>query len=185
MAVTRSRSAKHRVLKPAGKRRRTATPISDTATAKPVPPIWLDLLPPDVVEKIATAVCGRRRRTRALHLAQTSPLQRRAVVSALSRTFSMSRCRLFSNIESCKFEMEWVSCFTHDVRNVIIPSKFARFHPKMRSHATLLLTGPNVEAVEMPDDHGLLRAVRGAASLKDLTVLAGERKKYNTATSAG
>lgn len=132
--------------------------------ADQAPIIWLDLLPQELAEKIAHTVSGGNRTVDALQLAQTSTLQRRAVVSALFGSFTLRGY----NSEN---ESAWISCFIPEVRKVAVGRLYAGLETRLRTQVSVLSSGPCLTSAKIPDDPVLLHAVGRATCLRELTVL--------------
>lgn len=116
--------------------------------------IWLDGLPEDIRENIAERVSSEREDQAALYLAQSSPIQRKAVLSVLR--YSMTHDTL-SKIDICdntQVFYDWVSLFGQDLQHVMLPSLSIDSSTFRR-----MFSAPQLRSVEIFDHPDHLEAV--------------------------
>lgn len=75
--------------------------------------------------------------------------------------------RYASREESFKHDIEWMDCFIQHVRKVSITARLTSVLCRLRSHVALLLSGPNLQSVEMPNEPELLGAIKSAPGLEE------------------
>eukprot|EP00177_Eucheuma_denticulatum_P007734 GFKZ01014068.1.p1 GENE.GFKZ01014068.1~~GFKZ01014068.1.p1 ORF type:complete len:467 (-),score=56.84 GFKZ01014068.1:624-2024(-) len=124
------------------------------------PRVWLDVLPPELRTGIATHVCNGKQSEHALNLAETSPNQCAAVLSALDDVVS------FENNHNAS---RWTKLFKSSVRQVTF-DKYAIF-PRPAEHNPLsLLSAPTLHRAEIPSSEPYLKAIANSPSLRLLRI---------------
>lgn len=122
---------------------------------EPARQIRLDLLPPDVLEKILLLYCGRSRTPAALNLAQTSPVQSVTVVSAFRNTFFYE-----ADADANRDAAGWLECFstTHSLHHLSVYRSHCRSLSRVISRRFLpLLSSPSLRPACIPDDRSMLQ----------------------------
>lgn len=127
--------------------------------------LWLDKMPAEICEKIASLVRDGKYTDEALHLARTSDVQRRAVVASVpsSATFELSNVDLND---------EWADMLDDHVREVIVHEDPDDPNQRKRKHSAMLrlLQAPAVTRTEIPGINAFVIALRQAKSLTSLMV---------------
>lgn len=122
--------------------------------------VWLDLLPPELRAGIATHVCNGKQSEHALNLAETSPNQRAAVLSALDDVVS------FDNNHNAS---RWTKLFQSSVRQVTF-DKYVIFPRPVEHHPLSLLAAPTLHRAEIPSSEPFLRAIANSPNLRLLRI---------------
>lgn len=129
-------------------------------------PIWLDKLPVDIREHIASfVVTGGKPNNDGLNLAYTSELQRRAVLSQLPDKQSFV-------VEIPELSDAWAELVADHYRDLSIIFLFPGNRFSASSHALYLpmLRSPRLEKLFIPGLMSFLDAIRDAEGLRELSV---------------
>lgn len=118
--------------------------------------LWLDLFPTDVCERIALHVSNSRPTTDALHLAETTPMQRSAVLSSLDHTLRINRAIGIDH------SARWAALFARDSPRTLV------CEPLVPTDFQDLLAFPQLRAVSIPFDQACLRTIAAASSIREL-----------------
>lgn len=127
--------------------------------------IWLDLLPAEIRVRIATLVSSRTQCEDALHLAETTPLQADAVVSALDYSVEIDH-----TIESDR----WTSIFRPAVRRVYFSPWIMSLDPSKPGPLSLLVR-PTLRCAIINSHSVVLSTIRFSKSLRRLRIYTDQR----------
>lgn len=130
------------------------------ASTSPLHNIWLDLLPPELRTRIAIHVSNGKQNEDALHLAESTPLQRSAVLSALQNKLTVSEPQHVSR---------WTAIFHSSIRHVCFV-KHVSFPSWCTPHPLSLLSAPTLHRAEISDSSHFLQAIAHSQSLRLLRI---------------
>lgn len=122
--------------------------------------VWLDLLPSELRTRIAIHVSNGKQNEDALHLAEASPVQRAAVLSALQNKLTVSNSQHASR---------WTAIFRSSIRHVCFV-KYVSFPPCCIPHPLTLLSAPTLHRAEINDSSQFLHAIAHSQSLRLLRI---------------
>lgn len=142
-------------------------------------PIWLDNLPHEICERIATHVCRRQQNLDALALANTSSVMRKAVLAVRHRRLSIRDRRWISspvffpkepkggNLDM-KTLRQWIVTMGDDVFEMdqLYLANFMR--KRLPRFILPVLALPNLRAVHIVDHPAQLAAISSSASVRDI-----------------
>lgn len=162
---------------PSQKRRRLPsraafTPPGAAASAKKRPrkarrEIWLDKLPEEVCQRIATHVFHEVQGPDALALAKASSTLRKAVLAALRHRLTITETDgAGKDSESSK----WISVFAKDINELNVPLYFTfkGYAPPKFVHRLLSL--PTLRVADISDQSRQLKAVARSSSIQEISI---------------
>lgn len=128
---------------------------------------WLDTLPADLLHRLATCISSddsSGQTPDALHLAETSPALKDAVLASLSHKLIM-----YYGINHAD---RWTAVFLSSIRTVILGDDYPGvFQPQLNPHPYQLLSAPTLHRAEVNrEDTEALRRLSASESVRELVV---------------
>lgn len=129
--------------------------------------VWLDKLPEETCEKIAMYVSNGRRTGSALSLAETSELQRQAVLASLSYELDLSYPATPKYVQPSTLPSRWAAVFTGHIRKIQTVSRPAHVHV---NYFLELFQASTLRTAIVSDEPLELGVLSKSTSLRELSV---------------